>query len=234
MPGHLKTYGSLLIVDRLLSYYIHIYVLNPARLPPLLRAIRAALFPNNAPGVSSLKPPSSGEQLAALRRRCASALWGLLPKAVGELYYGTSNWAWSGVKADTTTCEEVNPQIGRLKRSSSVLDHSSAPNVSGIGAGPPHVHLDGNSSTMLSDATLSSQPKEHSHRPYELAETLAEHDDEGEARIISEVETGIVDVFSDAYCNKHLVYGILELVLVRLVPELAEKSIGELWEERLH
>jgi hypothetical protein len=28
-------------------------------------------------------------------------------------------------------------------------------------------------------------------------------------------------------------YGVLELVLVRLMPELAEKSVTELWEERL-
>lgn len=221
-------------MGRLLSHYIHIYVLDPARLPPLLRAIRAALFPNNAPGVSSLKPPSSGEQLAALRRRCASALWGLLPKAVGELYYGTNNWAWCGVEADTTISENVNLQAGRLKRSSGIFNHGSAPNISGTDAGPPHVPPDGNNPMMLNNATLSSRPKEHSHGSNELGETFSWCDNEDEARRLSEIETGIVDIFSDAYCNKHLVYGILELVLVRLVPELAEKGVGELWEERLH
>jgi hypothetical protein len=40
-------------------------------------------------------------------------------------------------------------------------------------------------------------------------------------------------VFSDAYCNKHLVYGVLELVLVRLLPELTEKGVLELWGERV-
>jgi hypothetical protein len=78
-----------------MSHYVHTHVLNPDRLPPLLRAIRAAVFPNNAPGVSSLKPPSSDEELALLRRRCASAVWGLVPnKVVGELYYGTIRWPW--------------------------------------------------------------------------------------------------------------------------------------------
>ncbi|KAI0526230.1 hypothetical protein F5B22DRAFT_148009 [Xylaria bambusicola] len=233
MPNRFK-YGAVLIVDRLLSHYIHVYVLTPARLPPLLRAIRAALFPNNAPGVSSLKPPSSGEQLAALRRRCASALWGLLPSAVGERYYGTNNWAWSGVKADTTISENVNPRAGRLKRNSSILNHSSAPNVSGTDAGLPHASSDCNRPMMLNDATLSSQPGRQEHGPNEFVQTLAEHDSENEERILCEIETGIVDIFSDAYCNKHLIYGILELVLVRLVPELAEKGVGELWEERLH
>lgn len=54
-----------------------------------------------------------------------------------------------------------------------------------------------------------------------------------DAHIIAEIESGILDVFSDPYCNKHLMYGALELVLVRLMPELAEKGVMELWEERL-
>lgn len=58
-------------------------------------------------------------------------------------------------------------------------------------------------------------------------------DDANEERILSEIEEGILDVFSDHYCNKHLMYSALELVLIRLMPELAEKGIVELWEERL-
>ena len=50
--------------------------------------------------------------------------------------------------------------------------------------------------------------------------------------MINEVEA-ILDVFSDSYCNKHLTYGILELVLVRLVPEIGKKGVQELMEERL-
>ncbi|OHW90367.1 hypothetical protein CSPAE12_11046 [Colletotrichum incanum] len=58
-------------------------------------------------------------------------------------------------------------------------------------------------------------------------------EDDGQEQMLSEIEEGILDVFSDEYCNKHLVYSILELILVRLMPELAEKSVVELWEERL-
>ncbi|PNH32197.1 hypothetical protein VD0002_g3641 [Verticillium dahliae] len=54
-----------------------------------------------------------------------------------------------------------------------------------------------------------------------------------EERVLSEIEEGILDVFSDEYCNRHLMYGILELILVRLMPELAEKGVAELWDERL-
>jgi hypothetical protein len=58
-----------------------------------------------------------------------------------------------------------------------------------------------------------------------------EAEDDGE--ILDEIERSILDVFSDAYCNKHLVYAILELVLVRLMPELAEKGVVELLSDRI-
>jgi len=43
----------------------------------------------------------------------------------------------------------------------------------------------------------------------------------------------VLNVFSDSYCNKHLLYGIVELIIARLIPELADKGVGELLEERL-
>ncbi|KAB5558647.1 PXA domain-containing protein [Coniochaeta sp. 2T2.1] len=123
------------------------HLLDAATLPPLLRTIRGALFPNNAPGVSTLKPPSSDAELVALRRRCASSLWALIPRPLGNIYFGRTSWPWSSVPVA--------------------------------------------------------------------------------------IETGVLDVFGDAYCNKHLMYAIVELVLVRLMPELAEKGVIELLEDRL-
>ncbi len=55
----------------------------------------------------------------------------------------------------------------------------------------------------------------------------------GEERRTKEVED-FLDVFSDSYCNKHLLYGIVELVVVRMIPEVGEKGIEELLEERLN
>lgn len=43
----------------------------------------------------------------------------------------------------------------------------------------------------------------------------------------------VLDVFGDSYCNKHLLYGVVELIIVRLIPELAEKGVEELLQERL-
>ncbi|TWU73634.1 Protein mss51, mitochondrial [Metarhizium rileyi] len=142
------------VLDRLLSHHIQ-FLFSASHLPPLLRTLRGALFPNNAPGSSSMFPPSSHEELRALRRRAARALWNMAPRCVGRLYFG-----------------------------------------GGLGA-------------VLG----------------ELSET-AEED------MVNEME-GLLEVLGDEYCNKHLVYSVLELILVRLVPELTESGVDDLLQERL-
>jgi hypothetical protein len=54
-----------------------------------------------------------------------------------------------------------------------------------------------------------------------------EHD--GNVRQVEEM----LDVFGDAYCNRHLLYGLVELLVVKLIPEMEEKGVGELLGERL-
>ncbi|KAL8996258.1 MAG: hypothetical protein Q9169_004189 [Polycauliona sp. 2 TL-2023] len=49
--------------------------------------------------------------------------------------------------------------------------------------------------------------------------------------LIQEVEDEL-DVWGDAYLNKHLAYQILELVVVRILPEMGEKGVKELMESR--
>lgn len=46
------------------------------------------------------------------------------------------------------------------------------------------------------------------------------------------LERGL-DVFGDAYLNKHLVFAVLELVLVRTMPELRTETVKALLDERL-
>ncbi len=54
----------------------------------------------------------------------------------------------------------------------------------------------------------------------------------GIERRIREVEE-VLNLFDDSYCNKHLLYAVVELIIVRLLPEMAEKGVEELLEERL-
>lgn len=57
----------------------------------------------------------------------------------------------------------------------------------------------------------------------------ATNDDE---MIVNDITEDMLDPFDDAYLNKHLVYTILELILVRLIPELVEQPVSELLIER--
>lgn len=54
----------------------------------------------------------------------------------------------------------------------------------------------------------------------------------GKERRVAEVEE-VLDVFGDNYCNKHLLYGVVELIIVRIIPEVADKGVEELLEDRL-
>jgi hypothetical protein len=107
----------------------------------LLRNVRAALFPNNAPGPPRIVPPEPEQIL--IRRRCAEKILSLIPARIQDVYYGA-----------------------------------------------------------------------------------------GRERRIQEVEE-VLNMFSDRYCNKHLLYGLVELIIVRLIPEMAEKGIQELLTDRL-
>ena len=50
--------------------------------------------------------------------------------------------------------------------------------------------------------------------------------------LLGEVEE-MLGVLGDAYLNKHLIYNLIELVIVRLLPELGEKGVNELMKERI-
>ena len=49
---------------------------------------------------------------------------------------------------------------------------------------------------------------------------------------VEEVE-GELDVWGDGYLNRHLGYAVLELIVVRVLPELGERQVEELLKERL-
>ena len=43
----------------------------------------------------------------------------------------------------------------------------------------------------------------------------------------------ILDVFGDAYMNKHFMFSVVDLIVVRLFPELEEVGVGALLEEKI-
>jgi hypothetical protein len=57
-------------------------------------------------------------------------------------------------------------------------------------------------------------------------------DEAEESLLLSVIETEILDIFSDAYCNRHLMFSIIEAILAKLLPELLERDVAELMDDR--
>lgn len=58
------------------------------------------------------------------------------------------------------------------------------------------------------------------------------HGNDAHESVVAEVEE-MLGVLGDAYLNKHLMYNLIELIIVRLCPELGEKGVNELMKERI-
>ncbi|KAL2259465.1 hypothetical protein VTK26DRAFT_6847 [Humicola hyalothermophila] len=228
-PGQIARVDGKL--DRLLSHGVHRYVLDADNLPPLLRSVRAALFPNNMPaGQPTLVPPSSDAELRALKRRCAASLWALVPKRLGRLYFGGAGASLGPGRGR-----------GRLRAKAGTTGSRRAREGQGAKEATQDAASDGGrrGRERLDDADESVRLRHggnendngDDHDDDDDDDDDDDHDDDDE--ILDEIERGILDVFGDAYCNKHLVYAALELILVRLLPELAEKGVSELWAERV-
>ena len=319
--------------------------MDAGNLPPLLRTVRGALFPNNMPaGKPTLVAPSSDAELRGLRRRCASALWALVPKGVGRLYFSgglvRANPVWRARDDKTEGSAELKTasndkdkgegegegrssaslddsdrdrgrwapsdggdESGKARRIETAATRSAAaartrggaaaargqeqpssgsrsrrtapapprPTSGGQGAAggaslfpdasaPPSSAAGGDDGSgagaggeasvgggMAWSRLTQGDEKGHGHGRQgqglgqgqgQAAYDRDEEDDAGDdpnddGEILEEIERGILDVFGDAYCNKHLVYGMLELILVRLLPEMTEKGVLELLAERV-
>ncbi|KAL1849703.1 hypothetical protein Plec18170_007224 [Paecilomyces lecythidis] len=57
-------------------------------------------------------------------------------------------------------------------------------------------------------------------------------DEVDESLLLSAIENEILDPFSSAYCNRHLMFSIIEAILAKLLPELLERDVAELMEDR--
>lgn len=171
-------------VHRLLSHHIRAHLLNPALLPPLLRTLREALFPNNAPAPPRVAP--SPEEELAIKCRAAQAVLAATPAAVRPRLFG---------RAGATT-------IPSSTTSSASTHAAAAPSSS--------------SASSIGDERGSGRDEPQS-------------DDDVQRRQVER----LLDVLGDPYLNKHLVFGLIELVVVRLLPELGEKGVDALMEERL-
>ncbi|KAK6388345.1 hypothetical protein LTR65_008023 [Meristemomyces frigidus] len=74
---------------QLLSTQIHDRLLNPALLPPILQAIRSAVFPDNA--IAPPRVPPTSDEITEIKRECARAIVEAVPEPARTYYFATNN-----------------------------------------------------------------------------------------------------------------------------------------------
>ncbi|KAH1542798.1 hypothetical protein KXX57_005994 [Aspergillus fumigatus] len=231
-PGKLGETGS--VLDRFLHESIQDHILTPTLLPNLLRAYRAALFPSNA-------RPSQGADVNRLSAPTPQPPQ-LSVRPPTPTQHGPTGDATTPGNADRTTPEPLTsaptpslaqnqgpsgPEIAAIKRKCARRILSLVPRpvarvffgVSDNTSGP----------TALNGSTGddSQQPPSRSSPPVPTPPN-----DPEETLILEAIERDILDLFADEYCNKHLIYSIIETVLAKLLPEMSNHSIAELMEDR--
>ncbi|KAI7341314.1 hypothetical protein KC315_g202 [Hortaea werneckii] len=86
-PGRICHTNSSL--DRLMCAQVHDQLLNPALLPTVLRAIRTAVFPDNA--MAPARVPPTSEETLQIKRECARVIVEAVPDAVRTRYFATKD-----------------------------------------------------------------------------------------------------------------------------------------------
>ena len=143
-----------------------------------------------------------------MKRRAAYAILGLIPTPVAGVFFATGNAASSDAAKPATTSPGRDESYSNPTRTKS--DRGRSQSHQRIPAG-------------AKDPALPTPPPPSFQIP--------DPDPIREAQL-ADIE-GTLNIFGNQYMNKHLLYSLVELVIVRLVPEMREKSVQELLEERI-
>ncbi|KAL4871560.1 hypothetical protein BDV12DRAFT_163970 [Aspergillus spectabilis] len=250
-PGRVGDSGG--VLDRFLRENIEEYVLTPTLIPNLLLASREALFPHN----TRPKPGASVNRLVLLTSNPTPT-----PPAPGAAQLPTINDAQTSTASSgnaitpaligTTGSAPLSPDPQRRPSPAEVasIRRQCAVGILSLIPRPIARRLLGISAAtgLESNSTLSHYP-DQSPNPFQASESGARQGDalsESESQssnasrdseaekslLVLTIENDILDLFADEYCNKHLIYSIIETVLAKLLPELSDRSIAELMEDR--
>ncbi|KAL5366171.1 PXA domain-containing protein [Aspergillus floccosus] len=238
-PGRLGDTGG--VLDRFLRETIEDYVLTPSLFPNLLLASRAALFPSNArpPAADTTQPPQS----RSVQPPAPPPERGRPPNDAPAASTASSSDSTPMVVATAPSLspdQSVSaPDIASIKRQCAVKILSFVPrpvarrffglsSTNAAQSAPPNIQ--GNHHLRPSP---EGAPHAQSLNPSRAASPVSlSHKSPDDLVLLEAVEDEILDLFADSYCNKHLIYAIIETVLVKLLPELSERSLTELMEDR--
>ncbi|KAJ5208801.1 hypothetical protein N7449_003180 [Penicillium cf. viridicatum] len=179
----------------------------------------------NDPAESAKGNSPSKAEIAAIKRRCAASLLAVIPRSVVRTFLGVPSSAPPPPYNGDGTCSSNS--------SPSLVTSSPLPS--------PSVHHE---SFQEGKATLAPSHSPLPSRPCPVAcghlaaERLRTDDDPSagidweELHLLDIIERDFLDLFADEYCNKHLVWSIVETVLAKVLPEMAERSVEDLLGDR--
>lgn len=179
--------------------------------------------------------PSISE-IAAIKRRCAASLLAVIPLNVARTLFGVPP-----VSSSDRTCSAATGNSS----STTISDQSPPSSLDGDGGGHPRSssQVQGKGTVLSPQASLLSSPASavaglaSESGDYRAGQRTDEQNEEfdldrEELYFLEAIETDVLDLLADEYCNKHLVYSIIETVLSRVLPELTERSVQDLMEDR--
>lgn len=199
-------------------------------------------------------PPSGSEQpsaaeLKSIKRTCAASILALIPRRIALTLFVThqTDGNLSLEAASITAKDKPNPSVQSSIPEFSVNSRIDSP-LSSAGS-EPGLANDSNPSRQHSGPgthlqNLQAQGSRDRNRDVKatddgpdlpktsLDKASKDYKDDEDAALLSAIEHDLLDLFSDSYCNKHIIYSIVELVLVKLIPEMGEHSVTELMNER--
>lgn len=196
--------------------------------------------PTASPTGSEKKLCSVPTEIAAIKRRCATNLLALVPLNVARTFFGAP-----ASPPNDRTCSTSTKSSPSLTTSSSPSS-PSPPTWTDEGGGDLSTRSlsQGPSKTSpvapgKTSASTLSGPGSRSGN-VTAAKDEPRTDDRGdeaevpadELYLLEMIEADLLDLLEDDYCNKHLIYAILETVLAKVLPELTERSVSELMEDR--
>lgn len=165
-------------------------------------ASKLAASPAPSSPAESYQP--SEVEIKTIRRTCAAAFLEIVPQKIALALF--CPYALGGAKMQALTGSSLQPSLSSNQKTG---DHTVQ-----------------NLSSPLSPSRADPQP---AAQGLAAATPARSANDE---LLLQEVEESLLDLFDDSYCNKHLIFSVIESILTSLFPELSEKCVTELMSER--
>lgn len=192
----------------------------------------------DAPTTASTHVPAEPEkrntpsetEIAAIKRRCAASLLAVIPRSLARTFFGVSSSTPPPCTGHRTCSTNTSPSL--------TTTAPSQPPSRADGGDEARPAFQGKESTLSSSHSLSSSSTALSEGSGHFVAERLRTDDEPSGidlekeYLLDTIENDILDVFADEYCNKHLIYSIIETVVAKVLPEISEHSVEDLLEDR--